>query len=320
MRAQLGLWLVPLLLSGCGNGVKERSPALESTPSLELIPEPKRTLDSGTKQITDRSQPVECVPAWGELTEPRWSAPPNESNLPSLATLQDDFSSVSKTAERWFVTRKNDFAECLIGVVPARSGNTEGRLRLGCATRGTDDRTVKYLGIATRARLRLKPSAQLSFDVDWNDQANGCYLSGALILCPTLTTGNPEDQSKWFKLEYIGVPPGRNARAAVWLKNGTNRLACLHDEGWPKAQRTGRVIARHRVELHLENGQWTIRENGTVLATSKEDEVLPFDEAYIYLQMSSHSNYPKREIFFDNIKFNGSSHGQMERDRSSPQF
>jgi hypothetical protein len=295
-----------LLVAGCGGGLKESKPSAGT--GTDLV-RPERSSE-GVKQFPAKAVPPTAVTpsakstiSFGELTEPRWSAPPAESNRPVLAALDDDFSSVTKSAERWFVTQKNDFAECLIGVVSDKAGAGGGRLRLGCATRGTDDRTVKYLGIATRARVRLKPSARLSFDFDWNDQANGCYLTGAMILCPTLTTENPEDQAQWLKLEYVGVPPGKNARAAVWLKNGTNRLISLHDEGWPKEQRTGRSIGLQHVEVDFKEGHWTIRENGVVLCTAAETGILPFDEAYLYLQMSSHSNYPRRELFFDQVHF-----------------
>jgi len=33
-----------------------------------------------------------------------------------------------------------------------------------------------------------------------------------------------------------------------------------------------------------------------------EQQTLPFEQAYIYLQMSSHSNYPAREVFFDEVR------------------
>lgn len=321
MKSWFRALLVLPLMAGCGGGVKADKPSADSaTPTLEQVSEPDPTPPAGQPAAPTPTQPTEGRPSFGELTDPKWSAPPKESSLPPLISLKDDFSSAPKSAERWFVTRKNDFAECLVGIVPDKAGAREGRLRLGCATRGTDDRTVKYLGIATRARARLKPSARLSFDLDWNDQANGCYLTGAMLLCPTLTTENPEDQPQWFKLEYVGVPPGKNARAAIWLKNGVNRLKPLHDEGWPKEQRTGRQIGRQHVELDIKDGRWAIRENGAVLSTSDATGVLPFDEAYVYLQMSSHSNYPRREIFFDNVWFEAQGEETEQQPKDGPAF
>jgi len=59
---------------------------------------------------------------------------------------------------------------------------------------------------------------ELCFDLDWNNQSNGCYLTASLYLCPTVTTGNPGNEKDWLKFEYVGVPPGRNARCVIATK------------------------------------------------------------------------------------------------------
>ena len=43
-----------------------------------------------------------------------------------------------------------------------------------------------------------------------------------------------------------------------------------------------------------------IIENGKYIYNSSAND-LTFTSAYLYLQMSSHSNYPSREIYFDNV-------------------
>ena len=74
----------------------------------------------------------------------------------------------------------------------------------------------------------------------------------------------------------------------------------LHTEGWPDLQRTGRKIGRQRLRLVLEEGAIRVFENEELLYDSQK-KVLQFSSAYLYLQMSSHSNYPPREVFFDDI-------------------
>lgn len=55
------------------------------------------------------------------------------------------------------------------------------------------------------------------------------------------------------------------------------------------------------LKLIIDNNQLKVIENGKDLYYTK-NHGLNFIKAYLYLQMSSHSNYPAREIFFDNIK------------------
>lgn len=50
----------------------------------------------------------------------------------------------------------------------------------------------------------------------------------------------------------------------------------------------------------MEGGSIQIFEND-ILVYKSEQSVLPFSSAFLYLQMSSHSNYRPREIFFDDI-------------------
>ena len=127
-------------------------------------------------------------------------------------------------------------------------------------------------------------------------------MTAGIFLCPTLTEGNPADEPAWVRIEYVGVPPGRKARAAVWLRNETG-THWIHKEGWPEKQRTGRTIDRLRVGIEFREDGWAVTENGEPLFRAPGKWPLPFDTAHVYLQMSSHSNYPPREIFFDNITF-----------------
>ena len=217
--------------------------------------------------------------------------PPPEAQ--ALNSLDETFSGTALDKDRWIVTRKNDFQESTMDLV-------DGRLRLRAATIGTDDKTVKYHGVRTATPIRLRQPFQLSFALDWNNQRNGCYLSAGVFLCPTPTDGNPADEKNWWKFEYVGVPPGRNARAAIWLRS-KGGLRLLYNEGWPMKQRTGRKVGRQHVILRWQDDKLTVVENGKKLWES-EWKSFGFTTAYLYLQMSSHSNYPAREVFFDNVR------------------
>ena len=105
------------------------------------------------------------------------------------------------------------------------------------------------------------------------------------------------DENDWLKFEYVGVPPGLNARSVVTTKVD-GKIRSLYTEGWPE-NRTGRHIANQHVNIIIDNRSFKIIENGDEIFESSHD--LSFTSAYIYLQMSSHSNYPDREIYFDNV-------------------
>ena len=64
----------------------------------------------------------------------------------------------------------------------------------------------------------------------------------------------------------------------------------------------GPVLSVSRSPLAIEeDGAFDVRENGKSMYVSGEHKIT-FDFAYLYLQISSHSNYPPREVFFDNIE------------------
>ena len=199
---------------------------------------------------------------------------------------------VPPAAASWVKTSEGDFEE-------SRVDSAGERIRLRAATRGTRDETVKFLGTRSARKFSLQGSTRVAARLDWNNQANGSYLSGSMILAPAETTGNPLTGSDWFKVEVIGVPPGQNARLLIACKvSGRERF--LYTEGWPDTNRSGRKIALEEFEIQLSGGRATVLENGKVVFESK-DLVVGFDAAYLYLQMSTHSNYPPRELIFDRI-------------------
>jgi hypothetical protein len=202
---------------------------------------------------------------------------------------------------RWVRTVDGDFKEHVVDVVDVSPhGAHDFRLRLRADTRQTRDDTVKFLGARTVERIAIRDGTRIAIELDWNDQANGSYLSAGLILAPEPTRANPLRSRNWLKAEYVGVPPGKNARLALVLCiDGRERT--LYSEGWPETNRTGRRIGVQELRLVFRGPSLEVWENGDLLVEAAEAR-LGFDAAHLHLQLSSHSNYPRREVFFDDIR------------------
>ncbi|MFC1978073.1 hypothetical protein ACFLWS_07430 [Chloroflexota bacterium] len=209
----------------------------------------------------------------------------------------EDFQQGILSQRSWILTEQNDFRQSIIDVIDV--GQNDLRLSLLANTIGTMGDTVKFHGVRTVRKIDFAEGKIISFDLDWNDQANGSYLTAGLYLCPVATDINPRDELDWIAVEYIGVPPGKNARLQVASAKKGN-LRFLFTEGWPDKQRTGRKIANQHVELVIDDDSLKVLEKGEELF-STGNHGLNFSQAYLYLQMSSHSNYPSREVYFDNI-------------------
>lgn len=219
-------------------------------------------------------------------------------------TWRESFDGGTLDVTRWVTTRDGDFRESVVDVVDASPQSARDlRLRLRADTRGTRDDTVKFLGAGTVRAFPVTAGTRIAVTLDWNGQANGSYLSAALILSPEATRVNPLRGRRWLKVEYVGVPPGQTARLAVALSAG-GRERTLYDEGWPEVDRAGRAIGIQELILVFQGASFEVWENGERLLAAR-DTPLGFDVAHVYLQLSSHSNYPPREIFFDELRVSG---------------
>jgi hypothetical protein len=223
----------------------------------------------------------------------------NFSKQHELIDFFDNFNDPNLNHESWEITRQGDFRISMIDIFDVGpEAKRDYRLRLRADTINTRDDTVKYHGVRCRYQIDFTISKRISVDLDWNNQANGCYLTAAIYICPTITSRNPQDEENWLRFEYIGVPPGENARCAISTKIN-NRVRHLYTEGWPE-NRQGRFIAYQKIDIFIDDQGFEILENGKNLYGLKPHG-LDFSSGYLYLQMSSHSNYPAREIYFDNI-------------------
>ena len=221
------------------------------------------------------------------------------NNSISKVRFNENFREGVLNTQTWQITREGDFEESTVDVYDVDfTEDADYRLRLRANTIGTSDDTVKFHGVRSVQKVDFSEGVTISFDLDWNNQSNGCYLTASVYLCPNVTNGNPRDEYDWLKFEYIGVPPGKNARSVIATKiNGQTRW--LYTEGWP-ADRSGRKIADQHIRIALDDKSFKIMEEGAEICALPPHN-LTFTSTYIYLQMSSHSNYPTREIYFDNV-------------------
>jgi hypothetical protein len=177
---------------------------------------------------------------------------------------------------------------------------SDHRLRLRADTVGTRDDSVKFLGVRTREAFAVGKGLCVAATLDWNDQANGSYLSATLVLAGAATLENPLLGEDWLTVEYVGVPPGRNARLQL-SSSSSGRRRTLEDDGWPHAQRGGRTIGKVRVVLFVAPAAIRLWEGGELRHQSTGPS-LSAKRVFLHLQLSSHSNYPAREVYFDDVE------------------
>jgi len=272
------------VFAGCGE--QESSP--EADPRKEPAPAKAASAKPSTVKANETPEPKTPVSVKVPAIVTEATLPPAGS-----AIAGDGFCGERMAKVQWVVTQSGDFKEATVDVV-------DNRLRVRAGTIGTRDDTVKHLGVRTADPVvDLSKSVEVAATIDWNGQANGCYLRASIFLCPTETLGAAPDEKDWLKFEYVGVPPGKNGRAVLSRRTSGN-LRHLYAEGWPAEQRKGRSIGKQQVVLRLDAANIEVIENGKTW-WGPEPHGLSWQQAYLYLQMSSHSNYPPREVFFDAI-------------------
>ena len=209
---------------------------LATSGSVFLRP-PAGTAVEGLRVLRSDEESLVLEWTWNRDDLARVAGPDGEYRLPVLkggarlaeagapdVLLQDDFSGGALDEAVWVHTVQSDFQTEVVEVA-------DGRLRMAAATIGTDDQTVKFHGVRTAEPLtRISGGVAISLDIDWNDQANGCYMTAGLYLCPTVAE-NPREEEYWLRLQYIGVPPGKNGRCLVSVKTVDYERRLLHPGG-----------------------------------------------------------------------------------------
>jgi len=217
--------------------------------------------------------------------------------------IYDDFEYGRLDTSRWEITDDGVFRELIVDVSDVDpSDSTDYRLRLRSSTTGTPS-PVKVLGVRNRTAVDFRRGMTISCDIDWNSQKNGSYLTASVCICPTIAD-NPKREPNWLAFELIGVPPGRNVRAGLWSRVNGSLKQLFEDWGDRDAQ--GRPLGKpaggraRTIRIVMDDTSVQLFEDGNRVLPIAEHH-LNFTEGYLYLQMSTGTNFPSREIYFDNL-------------------
>lgn len=223
--------------------------------------------------------------------------------------IQDDFEHDTIDESQWIITSEGDFAAKMVDILDVdRTGGVDRRLRVGANTTGTAD-SDKFLGVMNQRMIDFSGGVTISFELDWNSQRNGSYLTASAYVSPSIGN-NPKNEKDWIKFEYAGVPPEGNVRTNVWATiNGALRQPYTD---WGPRDSAGRPQGRpkggtsHKIQIYLDSRQARIAEDGIEIYPLSPHN-LTFTSGYLYLQMSSGTNYPFRELYFDDVLVLGSA-------------
>lgn len=227
------------------------------------------------------------------------SAPPAAGGC---VPLSETFEGGVLRPDQWLFTSANEFRQRRQEVVRrALGGAIEHQLRLGGDTHGTDEATVKYVGIVHPRPLDLRAAREVDVEVqvDWNAQGGSTGVSAGVYLVPVLTWETPEREPDWLKFEYEGVGPHADPRAVLALRR-QGHVKVIAAEGASTSRPRRRRTGPQAVRMALTGRGLRVFENG-VLWHESADLELPFRSAYLYLQMSSRGNEGIGEVFFDDI-------------------
>jgi|GEM_PF-3569254 len=218
--------------------------------------------------------------------------------------MGDDFEDGMLHPLRWRTFSVGDFNTVIADVVPAPGADSpaDHRLRLHADTIRAVQVPAKSVGVRFEPLIQFGDGKRIEIELDWNNGGglgNGSYLAAGLMFVPHID-GRPAQQDHWLKIRYIGVPPRDRARLLIETrKKGSDTV--LFNEDWPKQNRTGRAIGKQQLVLHLSATSLRLNENGrTVFETDNHN--LGFDRGYLCLLLDTHSNYPPREVYFDNLR------------------
>ena len=259
-----------------------------------LVPKRGTPITLTIKAIGNRKKDSESPSVTGMLV--------GEKSNKEKVLCQENFNKGNLDISKWRMTKDGDFNQVAVDVQKVKSrAENDYRLRLMANTLETSD-PVKYLGVRSIGKVDFSEPKEISFDLDWNNQQNSCYLTAGLYICP-VESENPNKEKDWIKFEWVGVPPGKNIRTNVWAKiNGA--LKQLYTD-WGPRNENGRPQGwpvkpgNHRIKLLLDSKDIRVWADSKQLCYALHS--LNFISGYLYLQMSSGTNYPAREVHFDNI-------------------
>ena len=106
-------------------------------------------------------------------------------SIKNTSIFNENFSAGILNPQTWQITREGDFKESIVDVYDVDpSEKVDSRLRLGLDTISTKDETVKFLGVKSVEKVNFVDGTEISFDLDWNNQSNGCYAHWIVLSLP----------------------------------------------------------------------------------------------------------------------------------------
>lgn len=281
-----GAWLVAAgLVAGlalAATGCRDCAPPAPGPPTAKPAPTPTAAAPTST-------EPGATAGA---------ASTPAPTPAPKVEEYVEEFSAEVLDPQRWQATRLNDFQEARWDLQPDPEEPGDGRLRLRAATLNTRDATVKHMGVVLTRPLDLRSPVDVQVDLDWAHQRNGSYLALAAYLAPAFDRTSVTQTPDWLGVRVVGEPPGQTARLEVMRRSHGN-LAALERFGWP-GTKPGRDMGRVRLELHLDGRAARLNVDGKE-RFSTPDAGHRYEQAFLYLELTSHSNYPGRDVFVDRV-------------------
>lgn len=218
--------------------------------------------------------------------------------------LKDSFNESELDASIWKITVSGDFSDKRVDIYDKDpSVKKDMRLRIKAGTISTTS-PVKTLGVMCHEIIDFTDGITIEGELDWNSQRNGSYLSAVIMLSPEVLE-NMDKMADLIALEYSGVPPGKNIKV-VMSKKIRRSLKVLYKDSGP-SDALGRGAGRDpgnesiffRIYIDKENIQFSENKTDKI---SLSPHALNFTSGYFYIQMRSGTNYPDREIYFDNVR------------------
>ncbi len=193
--------------------------------------------------------------------------------------------------DSWISFRVGDFRQSAIEI--------DKTLRLAADTRGTPPGTWKHLGVRSAAPIPLREGTFLSISVEWPENSDTSSMSASIVLSPYAIPGDPRTSSEWIDVSSIGT--GLAAGRLV-VTSDVDGVSLTHfSEETPRVDFAGRPASRQDVRITVSNRTIQIEEDGWKL-TETGPPALPSDQCFLYLMLSSDSNFPLREVQFSELK------------------
>jgi hypothetical protein len=217
-----------------------------------------------------------------------------------LTALTDDFSEESLDPNVWTVVQDGEIHD-----VVAQTDPTHSQLRLGLGTDGTHGEPLKSVEVRTATPLDLTQPHRIDATVQWPTGETGYLVAGVVLSPDPPTSGSMLRAPDWLRAEYVGVPPGGNARAAVYAEKAGS-IAWLYKDGWPLPSAAGRTIGAVHLTVVLTSQTVEVDEDGQALLPATPYG-LDLGHAYLALFVSSRSGFPAREVRFSSLKIEPAS-------------